>query len=100
MSWFSGDFVANYAKPVCGTTLAIVSVIMKPTIRKVRLDRGGYAPDHGHKYFGVSLGAGDVYEYNDPSDDGASFFVRARTRKEALVAIASKLGEIYGRKAY
>ncbi len=53
-------------------------------IKKTRLDSGGYAPDHGHSYFGVNSEGRVLFEIHDNFD---SVFVRAPDKKTVSAAL-------------
>lgn len=58
---------------------------MRLSIRKVRLNRQGYAGrDFGHRYFGVNDGRGDVYVCESACEYDARQFIRAMTRADAV----------------
>lgn len=60
---------------------------MKLKLVKVRLNRGGYAPNYNHKYFGLGE---PVYYFEDCNDtDGDHCFIRAKSRDEAKAKIRS-----------
>lgn len=63
---------------------------MKLSLRKVRLDCGGYAPEFNHRYFGIGQ---SLYYYQDAVNndtDGDDCFLRASNREDAKNKIRAK----------
>lgn len=63
---------------------------MKLTLRKVRLNSGGYAPEFNYRYFGIGK---PLYFYADAVNDdteGDDTFLRADNRDDAKQQIRAR----------
>jgi hypothetical protein len=65
-------------------------MVTKLSLVRVRINRGGYAPEYGHRYFGLGE---PLY---CASSDYITQFVRAASREEAKRKVTTELNDRRG----